>query len=262
MRCKKCNSKLAPHDIWCTKCGYQSPVVRTELSAMRSLKQSRKNLAGKITALVPPMGFSIILGVIPIVALAFIFAQYLDNDVDTSLRLILNLSIKSILISLFVPFILIPFACINRKQNYELSMSEVIKALKLYPKYFYFSILNSIIISIFYLICFGFPGFASDPILRLVYLALINYLIAIALPAPVLMERHQLSPFKALVKSYRHFGDLRWNIYFLALVLGLLNLLAFVLLIFPMLFTLPLALYAIRDYEIKLEEFELLDYRI
>jgi len=262
MRCKKCNAKLAAHDIWCAKCGFQSPVIKTELASMKSLKETREKLVGKISSLVPAMGFSILLGVIPIAVLIFITTQYIDNEVSRSLILIQNLMTKSVIISLFLPFIFIPFACISHKQDYQLSIAEVIKGLKLYPRYYQFSIINAVIISILYLICFGFPGFASDPILRLVYIVLINYWIAIALPAPVLMERHQLSPLKALQKSYRHFGDLRWNIYLLALVLGMLNLLAFTLIIFPMLFTLPLAFYAIRDYVIKLEEYELLDYRI
>jgi len=262
MRCKKCNARLAAHDLWCASCGTQSPAVKTELSALKSLSRSRENLAGKISSLVPAMGFAIILGVIPIAILMWIFASYINNEVDSSLGLILNLSIKSLLISIFVPFIMIPFASINSIQDYELRFAEMSKRLRLYPKYFIFSLINAAAIVLMYLICFGFPGLASDPILRLVYIVLINYWVAIALPAPVLMERHNLNPLKAIGKSYRHFHDVRWNIYLLALVLGLMNLFAFGLFIFPMLFTLPLAMFAIRDYVIKLESFELLDYRI
>ncbi len=261
MRCKKCNVKLASHDIWCASCGAQSPIVKTDLAAMKSLGQSREKLSGKISSLVPAMGFPIILGAIPIAALIWIFANYINNDVSTIGRLLLNLSLKSILLSIFMPLLLLPFSEISNTEDYKLSLREMMQSLKNYPKYFVFSIINSFVVILFYLICFGFPGFASDPILRLVFIVLINYWIAIVLPAPVLMERKNLNPLKAIVTSYRHFHDVRWNIYLLALVLGLLNSLAFVLFIFPMLFSLPLSYFAIRDYTVRLEEYELLDYR-
>ncbi len=32
MRCKHCNARLAAHDMWCVKCGKQSPAVITDLA--------------------------------------------------------------------------------------------------------------------------------------------------------------------------------------------------------------------------------------
>jgi hypothetical protein len=118
--------------------------------------------------------------------------------------------------------------------------------------------------SFIYLICFGLPNFGSLPILRLVWLVLVNYWIAIALPAVVLMEQFNWSPWFAIQKSYKHFHDLRWNIFLLALVLTFANLIAlglFFLLLIPLVFTLSLSLFAIRDYVRLLVDFELLDYR-
>ncbi|MDI3503508.1 MAG: hypothetical protein PWP64_444 [Candidatus Cloacimonadota bacterium] len=262
MRCKKCNARLGTHDLWCVNCGMQSPVVKTDLAAMKSLKNSRKQLTGKISAMVPAMGFSIILGAIPIAMLIWIFNNYINNDVSTIIHLLLNLSLKSVLISIFAPMLLIPFNAISNHQEYHLSFAELRHALRSYPKYLLFCLLNALLLMFFYLICFGFPGFASDPILRLVWIVLINYWAAIVLPAPVIMERREVNPWKAIKLSYQHFADVRWNIYLLALVLAILNIAAFVLAVFPMLFTLPLSVFAIRDYIIKLEEYELLDYRI
>jgi len=262
MRCKKCNTRLGSHDLWCVNCGLQSPVVKTDLAAMKSLKKSRELLSGKISAMVPAMGFSIILGAIPIAILIWIFRNYVNNESGTISQLLLNLCVKAVLLSLFAPMLLIPFAVISKHDEYKLKFQDLLSKLKLYPKYLLFSLINALFLMFFYLICFGFPGFASDPILRLVWIVLVNYWAAIVLPAPVVMERQGVNPWKAIKLSYQHFSDVRWNIYLLVLVLGVLNTIAFLLAIFPMLFTLPLAIFAIRDYTIKLEQYELLEYRI
>ncbi len=262
MRCKKCNTRLGSHDLWCMSCGIQSPVVKTDLSALKSLKSTREKLKGKVSSMVPAMGFSIILGAIPIAILIWIFASYINNESNTIGQLLLNLSLKSVLISLFVPMLLLPFSVICDHQDYSLKLKELLASMKYYPRYLAFALVNAVALMVFYLICFGFPGFASDPILRLVWIILINYWLAISLPAAVLMELKKVNPLKAIKLSYQHFADVRWNIYLLALLMVLFNGIAFALAIFPMLFTLPLLLFAFRDYVSKLVEYELLDYRI
>ena len=262
MRCKKCNTRLGSHDLWCMSCGVQSPVVKTDLAALKSLKQTRNQLKGKTSSLVPAMGFSIILGAIPIAILIWIFANYINNESNTIGQLMLNLSLKSVLISIFVPMLLLPFSVIGKQRNYTLNLKDLLASMKHYPRYLLFALVNAVVLMVLYLICFGFPGFASDPILRLVWIVLINYWFAISLPAVMVMELREVNPLKALKLSYQHFSDVRWNIYLLALLMALLNGLAFVLAIFPLLFTLPIMYFAVRDYIIKLEEYELLDYRL
>lgn len=262
MRCKKCNTRLGSHDLWCMSCGTQSPVIKTDLSALKSLKNTREQLKGKTSSMVPAMGFSIILGAIPIAIMIWIFVNFINNESNTIGQLMLNLSLKSLLISIFVPMLLLPFSVISNQQDYSLKLKDLLANMKYYPKYLLFTLVNAVVLMLLYLICFGFPGFASDPILRLVWIILLNYWIAISLPAVVLMEIKAVNPIKALKLSYQHFADVRWNIYLLALLMALLNGLAFVLAIFPMLFTLPCAFFAFRDYVVKLEEYELLDYRL
>lgn len=262
MRCKKCNTRLGSHDLWCMSCGVQSPVVKTDLAALKSLKHTRNQLKGKTSSLVPAMGFSIILGAIPIAILIWIFASFINNESNTIGQLMLNLSLKSVLISLFVPMLLLPFSVISNQQDYVLKLKDLLASMKHYPKYLLFALVNAAVLIVLYLICFGFPGFASDPILRLVWIVLVNYWLAISLPAVVVMERRKVNPIKALKLSYQHFADVRWNIYLLALLMALFNGLAFVFAIFPLLFTLPVMYFAFRDYVIKLEEYELLDYRL
>jgi hypothetical protein len=243
-------------------CGVQSPVVKTDLAALKSLKHTRKELKGKTASMVPAMGFSIILGVVPIAILVWIFTQYINNEINTIGQLIINLSLKSVLISLFVPMLLLPFSVISNQRDYTLKLKDLWANMKHYPRYLLFALANALVLMVFYLICFGFPGFASDPILRLVWIVLVNYWLAISLPAVVVMEIREVNPIKALKLSYQHFADVRWNIYLLALLMILVNGLAFGLAIFPMLFTLPCAFFALRDYVLKLENYELLDYRL
>jgi len=224
------------------------------------MKHSRQALKAKYSEMVPATGFTIILGAIPIAVLIWVFHNYVH--IEGTGQFLLNLAIKSVLFSAFMPFLLLPFSRISENEHYELKLSSLITNLRHYPRYFVFSLLNALFFVLIYLICFGFPGFASDPILRLVWIVLVNYWVAIVAPAPVIMERLGINPFRAISLSYRHLHDVRWNIYLLVLVLGILNLLAFGLAIFPLLFSLPLSWFAIRDYTIKLEQFELFESRM
>jgi len=61
-----------------------------------------------------------------------------------------------------------------------------------------------------------------------------------------------------------HFHDLRWNIFLLALVLTLINILSLALVFLaavPSVYALSLSLFAIRDYVRRLVDFELLEHR-
>ncbi|MDD4100489.1 MAG: hypothetical protein PHT47_05290 [Candidatus Cloacimonetes bacterium] len=262
MRCKKCNARLAAHDLWCVSCGSQSPAVKTDLASMPVLKNTWSSLSGHWSEFVPVSGLSIILGIIPMAAITYILSFVISLENMNDIQYLLNLLIKSVLFSIFLPFVLIPFSLFDSPQSYSLKRVSITTVFSSYGRYFVFSLINALFFALVHVVCFGLPGFASDPILRLVWIVLLNYWIAIVLPAPVLMETQGLSPFKAITKSYRHFHDVRWNIYLLSLVLSVLNLLAFGLAIFPLLFTLPLSYFAVRDYTLKLIEFELLEYRI
>jgi hypothetical protein len=91
-----------------------------------------------------------------------------------------------------------------------------------------------------------------------VWIVLINYYLALVLPVPVLMERKQLSFWAAFRVSYKYFHVVRWNIYLLALVLIVLNLVGFMLILVPLVITVPLSWYAIRDYTDLLLDFEII----
>ncbi len=265
MRCKYCNARLAVHDIWCMQCGKQTPVIKNELYAMKSFSETWNAYKGKMTSSLPGAAFALILGLIPIAVLIWLFSSIIQLESDTAARMLLNLLIKSVAFSLFIPFVLIAFKPICQHNEYHLKLSEMFAALRVYPRYFLWTLINALFFCVIYIICFGLPNFASAPILHLVWLVLVNYWVAISLPSLVLMEERSFNPWQAIRMSYLHFQDVRWNIYLLALVLAVLNAfgcLLFALLLIPEALILPLSLFAVRDYTRRLLDFELLNYRL
>ncbi len=57
----------------------------------------------------PGAGFAIILGLIPIAVLIWLFSGIIQLECITATQMLLNLLIKSVAFSLFIPFILIAF---------------------------------------------------------------------------------------------------------------------------------------------------------
>ncbi len=261
MRCKKCNQRLADHDIWCVSCGSMTSVVDEELSAWASFKQTWLNYAGHTSSNALSAGFTLIFGLLPMLILAWLFRGLLHYEYDSAWSFVLYQVVKALAYSVFLPFLLLPFKSLAKDEDYLISFPSYLSALKSYPRYYLLSLLITIYYVIIYIICFGLPGLGSDPILRLVWLVLVNYWLAILLPVPVLMERQEIGIWSALKLSYRHFHDLRWNLYLLVLILFILNGLALAMAVAGLIFTLPLSWFAIRDYTQKLVDFELLSYR-
>jgi hypothetical protein len=160
----------------------------------------------------------------------------------------------------FAPFLLVAFAHVGKREDYQISLKDYGAALKQYPKYLLLGLGTGFYYALIYLICFGMPSFGSDPILRLVWVVLVNYWMAIILPVPALMEIKEIGVFRAIRLSYRHFHDIRWNLYLMALLLGILSSVATTLLLVGLLYMIPFFWFSVRDYTRKLIEFELLEY--
>ncbi|MDD2230479.1 MAG: hypothetical protein PHY48_13830 [Candidatus Cloacimonetes bacterium] len=261
MRCKHCNARLAAHDIWCVECGRQSDVVKNELSSMQSLKKSYKAFMPKKADAIPGTAYVLIGGMIPLLLVIWLFNSYISLKSDTAILMLVNLFVKSIALSTFIAVVLTSFNGICNQSGYSLSLANMRSALRSYPRYKVFTLISALYFSLIYLICFGLPDFAALPILRLVWIVLVNYWVAIVVPAVILMEDLKLSPWHAIKKSYKHFHDVRWNIYLLILVLSAINLLALFFFFVPLIITLPLSFFALRDYVRRLVDFELLEYR-
>lgn len=261
MRCKHCNTRLASHDIWCVECGRQSDVVKHELSSMQSFKKTYQAFMPNKATAIPGTAYMLIGGMIPLLLVIWLFNSYISLQSDTAIHMLVNLFIKSIAISIFIPVMLSSFNSICNQPGYSLSLTNMRSALRTYPRYKLFTLISALYFSLIYLICFGLPDFAALPILRFVWIVLVNYWLAIVVPAVVLMEDLKLSPWQAIKKSYLHFHDVRWNIYLLILVLSAINLVALFFFFVPLIITLPLSFFALRDYTRRLVDFELLEYR-
>ena len=261
MRCKFCNARLADHDIWCVECGKQTTVPGRDLSALASLKSTWQSFKTRKSESVPSGALALFLGIVPMILLTWLFKSYIQLPSETGIQVILSSLIKALSYSIFMPFILVSFACIQDRSIAKFSHVDYLRALRSYPGYFVFSLLTTSFLVLIHVICFGLPKFGSDPILRLVWIVLINYWAAITMPAAALMGIKNASPIKATSLSYSHFHDVRWNIWLLALILVLINGLAAVLALVGLVITLPLSWFVIRDYTWKLVDFELLEYR-
>lgn len=119
MRCRHCNTRLAVHDVWCPKCQRQSSLVKNELSAMRSLKATWAQYKPNISINVPLAVPAIIFGIIPLLILIWLFNTSLMLPMDSTVKLLLNLLIKSVLVSLFLPFTLIGFKAVSTLDGYQ-----------------------------------------------------------------------------------------------------------------------------------------------
>ncbi len=261
MRCNQCNARLGSHDLWCVNCGRQTPNVKQELSAIKSIRETWLNYEAYKTKNIPAAAISVLFGVLPLVLLIWLFNTVLAMEADSSMGLIKNMLIKALGYSVFVPIIIVAFAGIARNEGYSLSVDIIKSAIKRYHIYFGVAAVSSLYYILIYLICFGLPNFGSDPILRLVWIVLANYWLAIIIPVPALAELKEISVLKALSLSYRHFHDVRWNLYLFALILLMINALALAFFVIGLVVTIPFSVFAIRDYTQKLIDFELLDYR-
>lgn len=262
MRCKYCNAKLAAHDIWCVNCGRQSTIPKHELSALKSLSEtwSELNKEPKKSYLIAAI--SAIMGFASLLALIWLFLSiHIELSANPTLSYVYSVILRAVAVSIFMPFLLMGIKPAVSTGLYTLDASNIKEAFSSYIKLWLLSIIICAYYAVIYLICFGLPSFGSDPILRLVWIVLANYGVAIFLPTPALIFARELNPWQACLKSYYHFHDIRWNLYLMGLVLIVINLLAAIPLLMGLLISLPLSWFAIRDYTFKLMQYELLEYR-
>lgn len=262
MRCKYCNNKLAEHDIWCVSCGRQTQVPKLELSALGSMKDTWDNIKDKKGPLAPAGAMIALMGIIPIALLILMFLQIsFSVGQSSTVDYFLNIILRVVAFSLVIPITVLAFASISNSKEYELSVKQLLSNFRHYPSFLLLSFISALFYALIYIVCYGLPLFASDPILRLVWIVLVNYWAAIVLPVPVLMMKLDIGALRAIALSYKHFHDLRWNLYLMALILVVLNTFAFAFLLLGLLVTIPFTWFCVRDYTSKLLEYELLDYR-
>jgi len=248
MRCLHCNEKLAIHDLWCINCGKRTSVLSKDLSALNSLNDSWKKYK-KIKGKNFPMGiWASLLGILPMFILIFILNFTLSEMPKWQIMILSN-----VVWLIFIPILLVPFQAVCKKDGYHISVQEYFASFSRYFHYLMFSLSSVGFYLIIFFICKG------DPILNLVWLVLVFYWIAIVFPVPVLMERFNINSLQAIKLAYKHAGDIRWNMFLMAIVLVITNILALAFFVIGLIISVPFTFFAIRDYVDKLIEFDIFD---
>lgn len=248
MRCPHCNEKTAVHDLWCVKCGKHTELITKELSATKSLNSSWTKYKAVRGRNLPVGILAALTGFIPVYILI-----WLQNYAMLDLPKWQLMTLSNVVWLFFIPILLVPFKAVCRKDNNEIDVKEFLASFKSYFSYFLLSLSSVVFYLVIFYLCKG------DPILNLVWLVLVIYWIAIIIPVPVLMERYNLNAFKAIKFAYKQAGDVRWNLFLMAILLVVTNILATLLLVVGLAVTIPYTWFAIRDYIDKLIEFEVFD---
>ncbi|MFO7660240.1 MAG: hypothetical protein R6V77_04945 [Candidatus Cloacimonadaceae bacterium] len=178
---------------------------------------------------------------------------WLLNHTLPSMGLWPFLALHTVIWTIFLPVMFVPFRAVCKSDSYKIDVRDYFSSFKSYFRYLMFSLISVLFYLAIFLICQG------DPILNLVWLVLVLYWVAIVLPVPVIMERFNLNAFKAVKLSYKYLGDLRWNVFLMALILTVANFLAILLLVIGLAVVLPFTWFAIRDYVDKLIENEVIE---
>ncbi len=144
MRCKHCDARLAPHDFWCVNCGKQTPIVVHELASWGSFKRTFKQYWQFKGANIPAAAFTILVGVLPIIAFLVLLNAFgiLDfQSQETAGKLLLNLFITGMGLSLLTPLLLIAFKPVCEIKGYTLTLKDLLKGFNDYPRYFFFTLI-------------------------------------------------------------------------------------------------------------------------
>ena len=225
---------------------YGTGVGKNELSAKKvfsSVYNEYKVEGKKIT------GQGILLAILSIIILGIIFL------ITAQMYFVNNLVILFLL-----PFLLIPFAADWNEKRVDLSIKNYLKQLRAYPKLWIFVLINILYYFFLKVICTGYLlTVATDPILHPVRLILVIYWLAIILPVPYLILKVGLSPFKAILVSYKAGSETRWQHFYLIIFILLMNAVAIIPIGIGLIFTLPLSYKIIHQYSKNMAEFKLFD---
>jgi hypothetical protein len=236
-----CNTELHEHQIYCHVCGEPTSALKTGLSAgsnFREVWEQHKKGYSQYLGL----GLFLSLAVyIPIFILIYLFwGQYWLTN----------------LVMLFsLPFALIPFA-----QKDDLTVKNYIAGLRHYPRFWVFVLLAELYFFVLKVICTGFLlDIMVDPVLHIVRLIMVIYGIVCAIPALNLSVEKKIKPHIAIYRSIIAGHETRWQQFFVAVQVLLINLAGCVCLFAGLLFTLPLSYRLIRNYYLRMHEYELFD---
>ncbi len=234
-----CNTDLHPHQIYCHVCGEPTPALKTDLSAAQNFSQSWQTHKNKYPQ---KFGLGLLLTLVVYFPIAIIVFLFRGNYWMTNLALLF-----------IVPLAMIPFA-----QKNDLTIKKFLSCLKYYPHYWLFVLLAEIYFFILKVICTGYLlDIMVDPVLHIVRLIMVLYGIACVIPVPLLIGEKNRFVVVAIFDSIKAGHETRWQQFFIVVQVFVINVIGVVCLAAGLLFTLPLSYQIIRNYYLKMDEYEL-----
>ncbi|MDP8220727.1 MAG: hypothetical protein P9X26_05240, partial [Candidatus Stygibacter frigidus] len=177
--------------------------------------------------------------IIPIAILSYIFRN--------------NYWITNLCLLFLVPFTLIPFAL-----KEDLTFSNYAANIKYYPQFWLLTLIAILYFFALKVICTGYLlDIMVDSVLHIVRLIMVLYGIACVIPVPVLMVEKKIDPLRAIIYSIKAGHETRWQQFFTSIHIFLINLLGALCLMAGLLVSLPFTYVLIRNYYLKMEEYEL-----
>ncbi len=234
-----CNADIHPHQIYCHICGEPTPVLKTYLSAFRNFKATWQIQQKEYPQ---TLGLGLLLTLAVYIPIAIIVILLWNNYWMTNLALLF-----------VVPLALLPFA-----QRNDLTVKNFLSCLKYYPHYWFFVLLAELYLFILKVICTGYLlNIMVDPVLHIVRLIMVLYGIVCVITVPYLISEKGVFVVKAIFASIKAGHETRWQLFFTAVQIFVINILGAVCLLAGLLFTLPFSYLLIRNYYLQMMEYEL-----
>jgi hypothetical protein len=241
---KPCSAEIDKFAIFCPVCGEPTPALSTDLSAKKNIKEAWNEFFPQKQSY---LRFSIF-----IILTGFLFtglAVYYTHD---------NYWLSNGLFLFLVPLLLIPFALPENFILNPLTIKNYLSALKYYPKFWIFTLVNFLYFIFLKIISTGFIlGIASDPLLHFVRFIMVLYWLEIIFAAPFLFVRGENNLYKAFKRSHDGGRELRWQILGLYIMLLGINIIGAALVGFGLLITIPFTYIALEKYYLKMKMYQL-----
>jgi len=250
----KCNNELGKHDIFCKVCGQPTGALSGPLSAKLNYQDVWEKFK-PIKSQYYPFAIFMVLTSFLIIGLGIYFNKELAESFKLDPYIFTNL-----MLLVLVPFIFIPFGFEDNFIKNPFKISMYFKALKNYPKFFLFVLVNILYFLLLKILCTGYLlGIVVDPILHPVRLILVLYWITIIFPAVLLISRKDMNPIKAVVSCYKASAETRWQQFFIVFRLFIMNIIGAAFAGLGLFITIPFSYILIEKYFQSLDEFELFD---
>jgi len=250
----KCNNELDKHALFCNVCGQPTGALSGKLSAKLNHNEVWEKFK-PIKSQYYSFSIFIILTSFLLIGLGIYFRMELAESFKLDHYVFTNL-----MLLILVPFTLIPFGFKENFTDEPFRISMYFQALKNYPKFFLFVLVNILYFLLLKILCTGYIlGITVDPILHPVRFILVLYWIAITFPAVLLIIRKKMNIIKAVISCYKASAETRWQQSFVMFRLFVMNIIGAAFAGLGLLVTIPYSYILIEKYYKSLDEFELFD---